>query len=129
MSEFVSGNMSKRKKVAFQLSLALLASVAIYLSPLSVDVLSAKSGNQSAINQIVKFNIKSQSLSQALVLFGKQSGLQISLDAALVSNLSTKGIVGGYAPLSALDQLLAGTDLTHDVSGSKTVVIYKVSTI
>ena len=69
------------------------------------------------------FDIPAQPLAGALTLFGQQSGLQVTVDGALVRNLSAARVQGTMTPDRALERLLAGTGLTYDLAGGTTVVI------
>src|SRR5262245_17286574 len=69
------------------------------------------------------FNIAPQPLTSALAQFGQQSGLQITVDGALVRDLSTGGVRGAMTADDALRQLLSGTGLTYSVAGGTTITI------
>jgi len=71
------------------------------------------------------FDIPSQSLTDGLTLFGRQSGLQISVHADLVRGLTTPGVSGLMTPEQALARLLAGTGLVFSISGGSTVTLQK----
>src|SRR5262249_36485940 len=68
------------------------------------------------------FSIPAQSLTDALPLFGQQSGLQVSANGDLVRGVSTNGVSGSMAPGEALSQLLAGTGLTFRISDSTVTI-------
>lgn len=70
-----------------------------------------------------EFDIPAQPLTSALTLFGRQSGLQVTVDGALVRNLSTAGVRGTMTADQALPRLLAGTGLTYSRAGDATIVI------
>lgn len=65
----------------------------------------------------VRFSIPAQPLSDALIQFGRQSGLQVSADSALTAGLRSSGVDGAMTPQAALNQLLAGTGLIHRING------------
>lgn len=71
------------------------------------------------------FSIGPQSLPNALTLFGQQSGLQVSVDAAAVRGLSSPGVSGMLTAQAALGRLLAGTGLGYRLTDARTVVIAK----
>ncbi|MBL4801610.1 MAG: TonB-dependent siderophore receptor [Emcibacter sp.] len=71
------------------------------------------------------FNIPAQSLTEALMQFGQQSGLQVSSGSGLVEGGTSSAVSGYHSLVSALDQLLADTGLTYRVSGS-TVILERV---
>ncbi|MDE1146584.1 MAG: TonB-dependent siderophore receptor [Azospirillaceae bacterium] len=70
-----------------------------------------------------RFDIPAQDLAPALVIFGAQSGLQVTVDGALIRTARTAGVAGGYAPLDALARLLAGSGFTYSPAGTNTVLI------
>ena len=82
----------------------------------------AQEGAQTPPRQ-QRFDISSQPLASALTSFGRQSGLQISVDGALVRDLDTAGISGTMTPRQALAQLLAGTGLTFRFTAPDTVML------
>ena len=73
------------------------------------------------------FDIPAQSLASAIVLFGQQSGLQVSVDGDLLRDLSTPGVRGRMTADLALRRLLAGTRLTYSKLGGTTIVIGKAA--
>ena len=77
---------------------------------------------QSTSDQRV-YDIPAQPLAGALTLFGQQSGLQVTVDGALVRDLSTPGISGTMTIEQALAGLLAGSGLTYRLVGGTTVAI------
>ena len=71
--------------------------------------------------------IPAQPLAQAIVTFNVQTGLQIVAPADLVAGLSTSGLQGSYTPEQALQQLLAGTGLTHSYADANTVTLERAA--
>ena len=69
------------------------------------------------------FDIPPQSLTDALALFGRQSGMQVSADAGLVRDIRSAGVRGALSPERALGQLLAGTGITYRLTGANTAVL------
>ncbi|MFT3965788.1 MAG: TonB-dependent siderophore receptor [Sphingobium sp.] len=67
------------------------------------------------------FNIPAQSLADALMAFGQQSGLNVSAPADLTRGLSSPGVSGSLAPAEALSRLLTGTGLTFRFTGPRSV--------
>jgi iron complex outermembrane receptor protein len=82
-------------------------------------------GQAMPAQRIRAFDIPAQPLSDALTLFGRQSGLQISVHADLVRGLTTSGVSGQMTPEQALTRLLAGSGLVFTVSGGSTVTLQK----
>jgi hemoglobin/transferrin/lactoferrin receptor protein len=91
----------------------LLASVA--LGGLCQPIAARAQGTSSEIART--FNIPPQSVVDALADFGRQSGLQVSMDADQVRGLSSRGVRGTMTPAQALERLLAATGLTATIDG------------
>jgi len=92
---------------------ALLASVAV--GGLSVPM--AARAQAAAAEDVRSFDIAPQSLAGALADFGRQSGLQVSMDAEQVRGLSTAGVKGSMTASQALDRLLVLTGLVARIEG------------
>lgn len=71
------------------------------------------------------FNIPPQPLADALTLFGRQSGMQVSGDADLVRGLSSPGVIGTMTPEQALARILAGTGVIYQLTGSNTAMLQR----
>lgn len=70
------------------------------------------------------FDIPAQPLTDALVAFGQQSGIQVTVDGTVARNVSSPAVRGTMTSEQALRRLLAGSGLTYTMSGS-TVAIEK----
>lgn len=68
----------------------------------------------------VDLKIPAQSLTNALALFGRQSGMQVSVDAELIRNKNTSGVSGEMSVQDGLARLLAGTGLTFRMTDTNT---------
>jgi outer membrane receptor for ferric coprogen and ferric-rhodotorulic acid len=68
--------------------------------------------------QQIRFDIPGQPLVEALIQFGRQAGLQVSADNALIQNRRTAGVNGVMTREQALTALLAGTGLSYRINGS-----------
>lgn len=101
---------------------ALLASVAG-----ASLTLPAAAQAQTATSESRSFDIAPQSVVDALADFGRQSGLQVSMDADQVRGLSTQGVKGTMTPSQALDRLLASTGYAGRIQG-RIVSLHRVST-
>lgn len=66
----------------------------------------------------VRFDIPAGTLDQNLVRFGRQSGLQITVNAELTTGLRSPGVSGSHAADDALRTLLGGTGLSAQRGGS-----------
>ena len=70
--------------------------------------------------QQIDFAIPPQPLFDALALFGRQSGLQVSVDAELVRDLESPGATGSFSPEQALRRLLTGTGISYRIAEGDT---------
>lgn len=77
---------------------------------------------QASAQQQVSFDIPAQPLSSALVVYGRQAGLQVSVDADAVRGIGAPAVRGALAPGAALDRLLGGSGLVYRMSGRSVVV-------
>lgn len=87
-----------------------------------------ESGAGSAQTQALTFDIAPQPLADALVLFGQQSGMQVSTHGDLVRGLSSPGVTGTMSREDALSRILTGTGLTFQQTGADTVTLAKLDT-
>jgi iron complex outermembrane receptor protein len=71
------------------------------------------------------FNIPAQPLADALIAFGQQSGLQVTVDSALLAGLRSQAVSGSLAPDAALRRLIAGTGPAAQFSDAGTVALEK----
>lgn len=69
------------------------------------------------------FDIAAQSLPDALILFGRQAGIEVTAESTNTRGRSTQGVSGKLAPADALSQLLAGTGLTFRWQSDRSVVV------
>ncbi|TBU96025.1 TonB-dependent receptor [Stutzerimonas kirkiae] len=70
-----------------------------------------------------RFTIEAQPLGSALLSFGQQAGIPISVDSDLVKSHSASAVQGNLSGLQALEQLLGGTALGWTVTASDTLEI------
>lgn len=75
------------------------------------------------------FNIPAQPLADALVVFGRQSGLEVDIDGALARDLQAPAVAGAMRAEQALARLLAGTGLVAGRAGERTVVIREAAAV
>jgi iron complex outermembrane recepter protein len=75
-----------------------------------------------------QFSIKKQPLPQALSEFSIQSRLQVTVPSDLVNGKPGQTVQGNLTAEAALQNLLAGTGLKAEPSGSKSFVISKLAT-
>lgn len=69
------------------------------------------------------FTIPAQPLADALVLFGAQSGYQVTVDGATIRGVRTSGVSGTLSPAQALSQLLTGTGFTSRITGNVVTIV------
>jgi iron complex outermembrane recepter protein len=79
--------------------------------------------NQQRASATKTFNVAAQPLASAVAVFGRQAGIQVSLDAAAARNQQSGGVNGSLSVDAALTRLLAGTGLTYRFMGAGTVLI------
>lgn len=69
------------------------------------------------------FAIPAQPLAQALVAFGRQSGLQVAVDTAIATGKTGAGVTGSMTSREALRRLLAGTGLAYKFTSATAVTV------
>jgi iron complex outermembrane receptor protein len=89
---------------------------------LSFERLQAQAG---ADLELRNFDISAQPLASALNAFGRQAGLQVTIDTALTAGVQAHAVSGRMTAADALGRLLAGTGIISRFSGSRTVVLSK----
>ena len=77
----------------------------------------AAGNNTSASTELRRYNIPAQPLSEALIEFGKQSGLQVTTSSVLVEGKQAPSVSGTLSAEQVLNQLLAGNNLRYEVNG------------
>ncbi|WP_110946580.1 TonB-dependent receptor [Pseudomonas bohemica] len=106
------------------------------LSLLTVAVLAAglhsapaAAAEQSArVAGSYQFSIKQQPLVSALNEFSQATGWQVGMSSDLARNVTSPGVSGTLSAEQALDQLLAGSNLSYRRLGNNNVVLEKRST-
>ncbi len=71
----------------------------------------------------VRSSIASQPWRSALMTFGRQAGLQVAVDPSAVANRTSAAVRGSMTVDQALQQLLAGSGLMFQYTGSSSVQI------
>jgi hypothetical protein len=79
---------------------------------ISLSVLVTTDQVVSAAEQLIEFDIRSQSLASALEAYARISGREVLYDGALAEGLHSNAVKGAYAPVEGLRLLLAGTGLS-----------------
>lgn len=113
------------RKVAEAAGAALFAASIVPVSSLaetrsSDSLVVAQAGQQKA------FNISTRLLVEALMAFGQQSGLQVSVEASQVRGLNSPGVSGTMTPEQALSALLRGTGFTFAFASPDTVTLNRL---
>jgi hemoglobin/transferrin/lactoferrin receptor protein len=98
------------------LALRLMASAAIAAATL------VQAPTAMAQTEQRNFNIPTQSLASALNVFGRQSGLQVSLAAATSQGISSRAVAGNLSAQAALGQLLEGSGIPYSISNGTAVI-------
>lgn len=108
----ISGARIKVSKRRVILVAAMLgAGAAISICPATAV---AQSSDEGAVRD---YDIAGQSLSDALIDFGRQSGLQVSVDAGQLQGVRSPGVRGRMPARQALSDLLAGSDFGWRLDG------------
>lgn len=81
------------------------------------------------VAQVASYDIPAQPLSSALTTFGQQSGLQVSVDNALLVGLQSQPVSDALTPEEALSRLLGGTGITWRMSEPNIVTLERVAMI
>jgi iron complex outermembrane receptor protein len=76
----------------------------------------------------VRFLIPAQSLSTALIAFGKQAGVQVLTAGQTVEGVRSNAVTGNLRAEAALKQLLQGIGVTYAFVDARTVVIKPMAT-
>ncbi|WP_255176101.1 TonB-dependent siderophore receptor [Bordetella genomosp. 5] len=105
-----------KKKVGMRLAYGVATST-IAIAGLTIGV-PGQAIAQPRAAQGVSFNIPAQPLADALVIFGAQSGYQVTVDGALIRAARASGVQGQMPASRALNEMLAGSGFTHDISGN-----------
>jgi iron complex outermembrane receptor protein len=100
--------------------LALYISTAFGLSaPAVLAQETTTTPNATATTEVRNYNIPVQPLSEALLQFEQQSGLQVTASSAMVKGKRATAVKGSLPAQQALSQLLAGTGLHYQISGGR----------
>lgn len=97
-----------RQSVRYGLSMVSTALAALWLIG-DAQAQDRQSLQTAAQERQIAFDIPPQPLIDALALFGRQSGMQVSVDAGLIRDIRSAGARGSMSPEQALRQVLAGT--------------------
>ena len=99
------------------LAVCIVSALSLYAPVAVAQEATGISGNTSASTELRRYNIPAQPLSEALIEFGKQSGLQVTTGSALVAGKQAPSVSGTLSAEQVLNRLLAGNDLRYEVNG------------
>ncbi len=99
---------------------AMVAATALIAAPAAVE---AQGTPPQQTGDLRTFDIPAQPLAAALAGFGRQSGLHVSADAALIDRAASPGVNGRLTSTEALSRLLAGTKLSFRMTGANTAIL------
>lgn len=69
------------------------------------------------------FDVPAQPLAAALGVFGRQAGMQVTVDATMVGQARSQAVKGRFKARDALHRLLTGTGLAARYTGDRTAVL------
>lgn len=110
-----------------RLGAALLLGTALAPAFAAGQALAQQAAQPTVAQQQRRFDIPAQPLSSALAVYGRQAGLQVSVDAAAVRGIAAPAVSGTFAAGDALDRLLSGSGLSYRVSGRTVVIASRVA--
>lgn len=108
-----------------QLSGSCVLALLIALPGLSHGAAAVADGAAAASPRVHVFNIPGGALSNGLMLFALQSGVQVSVESPLLQGLSQRAVSGRLSVEQALDRLLAGTPLAWHYSADNAVSVFR----
>jgi hypothetical protein len=91
--------------------------ICLLLASVSAAGLLPQAVHAQAVAAAHAFDIHAATLADALVEFGRQAGLQVSVSAEDVRGLSAPAVTGTMTATEALSRLLAGSGFTYSVEG------------
>ena len=88
-----------------------------------VGAAGSQAPQEAQASRTATFDIPAQPLSQALMAFGRQSGMQIAVDSAAVAGKTSASVAGSMTADQALRQLLSGSGLTYHFTSANAVTV------
>ncbi|MCQ9469905.1 TonB-dependent hemoglobin/transferrin/lactoferrin family receptor [Pseudomonas alliivorans] len=113
-----------RNRALFTLSLLTLAVLGTSLPVTSADAANADAQPTRASGTYA-FSIERQPLVSALNEFSRVTGWQVGVSSDLAQNVTSSGARGNLTPARALENLLAGSQLSYRSLGNNNVVLEK----
>lgn len=108
------------------LAAAMVSAVSLVAAPPVTLAQVGGAETQLAQGERRTFNIPPQPLANALVLFGQQSGRQVTADGAALRGVTTQGVQGEMTVEEGLRRLIAGTNLTYSGMDGATIILHPV---
>lgn len=102
-------------------SIVLLLASTILVAALPTAVLHAQ-GNSEEVSPAKPFSIPAESLSDALIAFGRQAGVQVTVDSNIAKGIRTNAVSGKMTWPQAIQKMLGGTGLSYRLNGRMIVV-------
>ena len=96
------------------------------LAPLPAWAATPPQDDEAPLEHKRHFEIPAQSLASALLIFGQQSGLQVSADSELLEGLRSPAVAGRMSAWDALDRLLQGSGLHWRYGEPNLVSLFRV---
>lgn len=96
------------------------------LAPLPAWAATPPQDDEAPLEHQRHFEIPAQSLASALLVFGQQSGLQVSADSQLLEGLRSPAVAGRMSAWDALDRLLQGSGLHWRYGEPNLVSLFRV---
>ncbi|MDF1747853.1 MAG: TonB-dependent receptor [Alphaproteobacteria bacterium] len=115
-----AGNRGMALAAALMVTTALVTPFAV--SPALAQQSMAAAPKVAQLQGEQNFDIPAQPLTDALVAFGQQSGVQVTVDGTVARDVSAPAVQGTMTSEQALRQLLAGSGLIYTMSGSTVAI-------
>jgi hemoglobin/transferrin/lactoferrin receptor protein len=103
------------------------AATVLLLSTALVGIAATQKGFAQSVTEPRGYSIPAQPLSNALLEFADESGLQVFFDDRITAGLRAPSVNGPLSAQAALNQLLSGSNLQYRFTASGTVSIYAAS--
>lgn len=117
-----SGVGKRRTVLAGALVMTTALATTFTVSPALAQQATASSPTVSQLQSEKSFNIPAQPLTDALVAFGQQSGIQVTVNGTVARNVAAPAVQGTMTSEQALRQILAGSGLTYTMAGSTVAI-------
>ncbi|HAE02807.1 MAG TPA: hypothetical protein DCG04_15445, partial [Rhodospirillaceae bacterium] len=115
-----AGNRGMALVAALMVTTALVTPLAV--SPALAQQAMAATPKVAQLQGEQDFDIPAQPLTDALVAFGQQSGVQVTVDGTVARSVSAPAVQGIMTSEQALRQLLAGSGLIYTMAGSTVAI-------